>query len=76
MSAADLDVVRRFARDQWVRSLGTPHVTVIAGARTPARQLWDAWLSSAGIVSEAKLLEIDGVGEIDAAVRDANGWAR
>ena len=40
-------VLRRLARDQWVRLHGTPRVTVLAGAAI-ARELWQAWMGVTG----------------------------
>lgn len=36
-------MVRRFARDQWVRVHGTPRVTVLVGGAR-ARRLWQRWV--------------------------------
>ncbi|MDX2086521.1 MAG: DUF559 domain-containing protein [Kofleriaceae bacterium] len=36
-------VLRRLARDQWVRLHGTPRVTVLVGG-DEARALWDSWI--------------------------------
>src|SRR5688572_3084271 len=37
-------ILRRFARDQWVRIHGTPRVTVLAGD-AHARALWQQWIA-------------------------------
>jgi very-short-patch-repair endonuclease len=58
-------LLRRLARDQWVRLHGTPRVTVLAGGEY-ARQLWHAWLSLAGV--PGTLLEGK---EVDAMLRTA-----
>jgi len=57
------DVVRAFARHQWVRLHGTPRVTVLVGART--RALWQRWLALNELAGE--LFD----GPIDRAIRDA-----
>ena len=38
-------ILRRLARDQWVRINGTPRVTVLVGGPR-ARSLWRDWLSA------------------------------
>lgn len=43
-SEHERELLRRLARDQWVRLHGTPRVTVLAGGDY-ARSLWNAWLS-------------------------------
>lgn len=40
-------VLRRLARDQWVRLHGTPRVTVLVGD-ADARAVWDAWIGVTG----------------------------
>lgn len=57
------EVLRRLARDQWVRLHGTPRVSVLVGA--DARDVFTAWLSLGGL--EGRLLE----GDLDRAIRDA-----
>lgn len=50
-------IVRRFARDQWVRLNGTPRVTVLVGGDR-ARRLWRDWLdasATAGTLLEGGL---------------------
>jgi very-short-patch-repair endonuclease len=61
-------VLRRLARDQWVRIHGTPRVTVLVGG-THARELWTHWLA----ISEAEgtLLE----GDFDPSIREAVAYA-
>lgn len=59
-------VLRRFARDLWVRSHGTPRVTVLAGDEH-AKQLWHAWLDLAGRAGSL----YDGELDFDRAIRDA-----
>lgn len=56
-------VLRRFARDQWVRLHGTPRITVLAGDGY-ARELWEQWIAVAGT---GTLFE----GEVERSVRDA-----
>ena len=57
-------VLRRLARDQWVRLHGTPRVTVLAGD-TYARELWQHWLA----VSAAAGTLLDG--DLERSVREA-----
>ncbi len=62
-----LDVLRRLARDQWVRLHGTPRVTVLVGAGA-ARAAWQEWNALVGGGDDApRLVE----GELAAAIRDA-----
>ena len=63
------DVLRRFARDRWVRLHGTPRVTVVVGGEH-ARQIYAAWLAQAGLTG--LILEGD---DLDADVRTACGRA-
>lgn len=64
MAAGTDDILRRFARDQWVRLHGTPRITVLAGER--ARSLYASWSALSPLPSEL----IDG-GDFDAAIRGA-----
>lgn len=57
-------VLRRFARDQWVRIHGTPRITVLAGDAY-ARTLWQQW--SAVHETLSTLLE----GDVDQIIREA-----
>lgn len=41
-------ILRRFARDQWVRINGTPRVTVLVGSAR-ARSLWRDWLNASAV---------------------------
>ena len=41
-------ILRRFARDQWVRLNGTPRVTVLVGSAR-ARSLWRDWLDASAV---------------------------
>ncbi len=59
-------ILRRFARDLWVRSHGTPRVTVLAGDDY-AKQLWRAWLELADRTGTL----IDGELDFERAIRDA-----
>jgi len=61
------DVVRAFARHQWVRIHGTPRVTVLVGAR--ARALWQRWLQLGELTGEVF------AGPIDRAIREATARA-
>lgn len=58
------EILRRFARDQWVRVHGTPRVTVLVGAGH-ARRMWQQWLDVGGL--EGTLYE----GSFDEAARQA-----
>ena len=49
-------VLRRLARDQWVRQHGTPRVTVLVGGER-GREIWKQWMQLAG--TEGVLLEGD-----------------
>ena len=57
------EILRRFARDQWVRMHGTPRVTVLAGAEH-ARRMWRQWLAVGEL--QGALFE----GRLDDAIRD------
>jgi very-short-patch-repair endonuclease len=41
-------VLRRLARDQWVRLHGTPRVTVLVGGAR-GREIWDQWIGLSGM---------------------------
>jgi very-short-patch-repair endonuclease len=58
------EVLRRFARDQWVRLHGTPRVTVLC-SDARARTIWNQWLAASSL--DGTLLE----GEVEVSVRDA-----
>ena len=58
------EVMRRLARDRWVRLHGTPRVTVIFGA--DVRAVYLAWLALG--TSDARLHEGD---DLDRSIRDA-----
>src|SRR5215813_6817830 len=63
-------VLRRLARDQWVRLHGTPRVTVLAG-ELRAKQIWAEWLALSELTGT--LLDGDFEHEIRTAVdRAAN----
>ena len=57
-------VLRRLARDQWVRLHGTPRISVLVGERD-ARRWWDEWIKLSGLQGE--FLE----GELDLVLRSA-----
>src|SRR5256885_12960924 len=59
-------VLRRLARDQWVRLHGTPRVTVLVGGER-GREIWQRWLALSGAVGT--LLDDDAA--IDEQIRDA-----
>jgi len=52
-------VLRRLARDQWVRLHGTPRVTVLVGGPRGG-EIWRQWLALSGLAGT--LLEADGPG--------------
>lgn len=58
------EVLRRLARDQWVRLHGTPRVSVLVGDH--ARDVFEAWLS----LGELRGHVHDGA-DLDRAIRDA-----
>jgi very-short-patch-repair endonuclease len=62
------EVLRKLARDQWVRLHGTPRVTVLAGGAR-ARQIWHDWLAVSA--TAGTLLEGDFARDIRAAVTRA-----
>ncbi len=62
------EILRRFARDQWVRVHGTPRITVLVGAGH-ARRMWQQWLEVGDLQGE--LYE----GSLDATARDATARA-
>jgi very-short-patch-repair endonuclease len=57
-------MLRRFARDQWVRVHGTPRITVLVGNKQ-ARTLWLQWLSVGEL--DGRLVE----GALETSVREA-----
>jgi hypothetical protein len=61
-------VLRKLARDQWVRLHGTPRVTVLVGGQ-PGREIWEQWVALSGLTGA--LLE----GDFDQRVREAVGRA-
>jgi len=72
-------VLRRLARDQWVRLHGTPRVTVLVGGAR-GREIWSQWLALSGVAGtllEAIAGGTDGMdgpergGFVDAQIRGA-----
>lgn len=61
------EVLRRLARDQWIRIHGTPRITVLVGAG--AQKIWNEWLAVTALPGQ--LVE----GELDRAVREAYALA-
>jgi very-short-patch-repair endonuclease len=61
-------VLRRLARDQWVRLHGTPRVTVLVGGAR-GREIWDQWIALSGLTGT--LLEGELGGAIDDQLRTA-----
>lgn len=61
------EVLRRLARDQWIRIHGTPRITVLVGAG--AAKVWNEWLAITALPGQ--LVE----GELDRAVREAYALA-
>ena len=57
-------VLRRLARDQWVRMHGTPRVTVLVGGDR-GREIWSQWTALSG--ADGPLLQ----GEFDERIREA-----
>ena len=62
------EVMRRLARDRWVRLHGTPRVTVLVGAE--ARAVYLAWLALGD--TDAKLHDGE---DLDRSIRDACAYA-
>lgn len=58
------EILRRLARDQWVRVHGTPRITVLVGGEH-ARRVWQHWLAAGDLRGE--LLE----GRLEETARDA-----
>jgi very-short-patch-repair endonuclease len=56
-------VLRRLARDQWVRLHGTPRVTVLIGGEH-GREIWNQWLRLSGTVGTLLASDASGAGEI------------
>jgi very-short-patch-repair endonuclease len=64
-------VIRRLARDQWVRMHGTPRVTMLVGG-AHGREIWNQWITLSGLAGtlvEARAGGDDG--EIDEQIRGA-----
>jgi very-short-patch-repair endonuclease len=64
-------VLRRLARDQWVRLHGTPRVTVLVGGAR-GREIWSQWLAlsgMAGTLLEGAAAEPGGAERIDGVER-------
>jgi very-short-patch-repair endonuclease len=57
-------ILRRFARDQWVRIHGTPRITVLVGG-AQARVMWERWLAAGAL--DGTLVDA----ELDEAVQEA-----
>lgn len=57
-------VLRKLARDHWVRLHGTPRVTVLVGGER-GREIWDQWIALSN--TTGTLLQ----GDVDAQVREA-----
>src|SRR5689334_10673323 len=64
------EILRRLARDQWVRVHGTPRVTVLVGAER-ARRTWQEWLAIGALQGEL----FEGRLRLDEAIRDATARA-
>jgi very-short-patch-repair endonuclease len=65
-------VLRRLARDQWVRLHGTPRVTVLVGGER-GREIWQRWLALSGAAGTLFADEPAGAGgaAIDEQIRAA-----
>src|SRR5215510_14407233 len=61
-------VLRRLARDQWIRLHGTPRVTVLVGGARGG-EIWHQWLALSGVVGT--LLDADGGDGVEPQVRAA-----
>jgi very-short-patch-repair endonuclease len=65
-----LSVLRRLARDQWVRLHGTPRVTVLVGGPR-GREIWRQWLALSGVAGT--LLEATAGAAGATAPRESDG---
>jgi very-short-patch-repair endonuclease len=66
-------VIRRLARDQWVRMHGTPRVTVLVGG-AHGREIWNQWITLSGLAGtlvEARAGDGTGDGGDDGADGEA-----
>jgi very-short-patch-repair endonuclease len=54
-------VLRRLARDQWVRLHGTPRVTVLVGGAR-GREIWNQWLALSGVAGTLLEARVSGRG--------------
>jgi very-short-patch-repair endonuclease len=61
-------VLRRLARDQWVRLHGTPRVTVLVGG-TRGREIWSQWLALSGVAGTLLEAEAGGRDDLDGSER-------
>jgi very-short-patch-repair endonuclease len=55
-------MLRRLARDQWVRLHGTPRVTVLVGG-LHGREIWNQWIALSGMPGTLVEGESEGAGE-------------
>jgi very-short-patch-repair endonuclease len=65
----DADVMRLFARHQWLRDHETPRVSVLVGAVSRCSDAWRQWLELSGRAGSAFALR--GIDDIGAALVDA-----
>jgi very-short-patch-repair endonuclease len=65
-------VLRRLARDQWVRLHGTPRVTVLVGGAR-GRAIWSQWLALSGVAGTLLEAAAGGPGGRDGADGRAGG---
>jgi very-short-patch-repair endonuclease len=63
----DAEVMRLFARHQWVRDHDMPRVSVLIGAVTRCAASWQGWLALSGRVSRHAIRGIDGIADAIAA---------
>jgi very-short-patch-repair endonuclease len=65
-------VIRRLARDQWVRLHGTPRVTVLVGGAR-GREIWSQWLALSSVAGTLLEAAAGGPGGRDGADGQAGG---
>jgi very-short-patch-repair endonuclease len=65
-------VLRRLARDQWVRLHGTPRVTVLVGGAR-GREIWRQWLALSGVAGTLLEATAGGADGLDRSERGARG---
>jgi very-short-patch-repair endonuclease len=63
-------VIRRLARDQWVRMHGTPRVTMLVGG-AHGREIWNQWITLSGLAGTLIEARAGADGEFDEQIRGA-----